>query len=423
MNQPWMRRPSTSCQRSTGATSLTSAHARHEVADLPELDAVVAAQPAGRNVAHDDVRRARPGRAHGGDASAAPRQADEGRAREVVPVARETLEASAIDLDAPQLEGALDRRGEDDPAAVGHPRGPQRQPAHQVAAHGAGGLEVGVRDQVLGMAVTRPEAPDRCLRQLATAPVASADGGDPPAVRRPRRSAPRLLPATRRELTHRPTADVDEVDVAAPAEVRVRVAVRDEGDLPAVGRPLRIGVVVVAAGQELGGAALGVDQPDAGEPLMDEARAVELVAQRVDEPRVGRAADPPACARASSRARVESAVLTTASRRPSGDQSRPSTFFGSSVSWRASPPSAKGRTQTCVPPSFGASGLPAFAPPPPAWSTAPRSTGRRSAAVRATIAASCRSCCRRSAAAPERCRRPEPSTASCDSRPCRERRS
>ena len=70
---------------------------------------------------------------------------------------------------------------------------------------------------------------------------------------------------------------------------------------------------------------------------------------------------------------VESAVLTTASRRPSGDQSRPSTFFGSSVSWRASPPAANGRTQTCVPPSFGASALPAFAPPPPAWSTAPRS--------------------------------------------------
>ena len=152
------------------------------------------------------------------------------------------------------------------------------------------GLEVGLRDQVLRMAVTRPDAPDRCLRQLAAAPVAGADRGDPPAVRGPRRSAPRLLPTTRRELTHRPTADVDEVDVAAPGEVRVRVAVRDEGDLPAVRRPLRIGVVVVAAGQELGGAALGVDQPDAREPLVDEARAVELVAQRVDESRVGRGA-------------------------------------------------------------------------------------------------------------------------------------
>ena len=262
----------------------------HEVADLPKLDPIVAAQPAGGNVANDDLRRARPGRLNGGQASAAARQADEGRAREVMPVAREPLETPPIHLDAPQLEGAVDGRGEGDPAAVGHPRGPQRQPAHQVAAHGACGLEVGLGDQVLRMAVTRPDAPDRCLRQLAAAPVASADRGDPPAIRGPRRGAPRLLPATRRELTHRPAADVDEVDVAAPAEVRVRVAVRDEGDLPPIRRPLRIGVVVVATRQELGGAALGVDQPDTGEPLVDEARAVELVAQRVDESRVGRGA-------------------------------------------------------------------------------------------------------------------------------------
>jgi len=77
---------------------------------------------------------------------------------------------------------------------------------------------------------------------------------------------------------------------------------------------------------------------------------------------------------------VESAVLTTARRLPSGAQARPSTSLGRSVSWRASPPSANGSSQTWVPPSSGASALPGLAPPPPAWRTAARSD--RNAMVR-----------------------------------------
>ena len=97
------------------------------------------------------------------------------------------------------------------------------------------------------MAVARADAPDRCLLQLAAPPVADADGGDPSAVRRPGRGRPTLASAAGRELPDRFVANVDDVDVAAPAEVGIGVAVRDEGDLPAVGRPLRIAVVMVAA--------------------------------------------------------------------------------------------------------------------------------------------------------------------------------
>ena len=165
-----------------------------------------------------------------------------------------------------------------------------------------------------------------------------------------------------------------------------------------------------------------VDEPEAREPLVDEPRAVELVAERVDQPRVGR------------RRILRLALglllrlggvgrLTTASRRPSGDQASPSTSFGRSVSWRASPPSANGRIQTCVPPSFGASALPAFAPPPPACSTAPRSerkaSVRRPGDQRGAVSLLLPTVSWRAG----RCRRTARSRASCDSRPCRAPRS
>src|SRR5690242_11618883 len=64
--------------------------------------------------------------------------------------------------------------------------------------------------------------------------------------------------------------------------------VGDERDLASVGRPLWIDVVVVATRETLGLAARHVDQPQAREAVVDEAGAVELVQQRIDEARVGR---------------------------------------------------------------------------------------------------------------------------------------
>ena len=143
-------------------------------------------------------------------------------------------------------------------------------------------------DQVLGVTVPNPQAPDRCLRQLTALPVARADGGHPPAVRRPARPAPLLPAAPRGELPNPLRARVDEVDVGAPAEVGIRMAVRREGDLAAVGRPLRVVVVVPAGRERLGLASRRVDGPEPGEALVDEPGAVELVAQRVDQARVRR---------------------------------------------------------------------------------------------------------------------------------------
>jgi hypothetical protein len=66
------------------------------------------------------------------------------------------------------------------------------------------------------------------------------------------------------------------------------VPVGDERDLPPIRRPLRVDVMVVARRQALDLAAPDVDKPQAGEPLVDEPGAVELVLQRVDQARVRR---------------------------------------------------------------------------------------------------------------------------------------
>ncbi len=196
--------------------------------------------------------------------------------------------AAAVDLDPPQLEAALDRRREDEPPAVRHPVQPGGTAAEQVAVHGGGGLEVRPGDEVLGQPVPNAEPPDRCLVDHAALPVADADGGDPAAVRRPGRRAPRLPAASRRQLAHAPGGDVDEVDVRPPAEVRVAVPVGDERDPPSIRRPARVGVVAVAPGQQLGVAGGHVDEPQVLELVVDEPAAVELVEEGVDEPRVGR---------------------------------------------------------------------------------------------------------------------------------------
>ncbi len=205
-----------------------------------------------------------------------------------MPAPRQSLDAPAVDLHPPQLEAAIDRCREDQPAAVRHPVQPRFAAAEQVAVHRGRGLQVGPRDEVLRVSVPHPEAPDGCLLDLAALPVSIADGRQPSAVGRPCRSSPGLVSAPGRELAHPLPCELDQVDVGAPTEVGVAMTVRHECDPLPVRRPARVAVVMVAAGERLGIPGDRVDEPQPLEPVMDEASAVELVGERVDQPRVGR---------------------------------------------------------------------------------------------------------------------------------------
>ena len=249
------------------------------------------------------------------------------------------------------------------------------------------------------MAVAHAEAPDRCLVDLAALPVADADGGDPPPVRRPGRRAPR--PAGRDPATAGSRAcvrDVDEVDVGPPAEVRVAVPVRRRTRSvahPATSAGPRRGV---APRQQLGVARLAASTSHRSlEPVVDEPGAVELVARACRSAACRAAAGPPACAPASSPARWRSAPLTTHSRRPSGDQASPRR---PSADRSAGAPRRRRRTggarPACRPPSEPR--------PCPAWHRRRRPaarrrgpTGRRASDRPGSSAARCRSCSRRSA--------------------------
>ena len=286
-NQPWMRRPSTSCQRSTGATSLTSRHAS-PIKSLTRRSST--RSPAPRRPARMSptttsgasiplVRTAATRSPPRGEGAAA-------EAAEVVPPARQPLEASAVDLHSPQLEAALDRGREDQPTAVPHPVQGRLATAEQVAVHGGRCLQVGPGDEVLRLAIAYPEAPDRCLRQLAALPVAVADGGHPPAIRRPCRRPPALSPAPGGELAHPLCRDIDEVDIGAPREIGVAMTVGHECDPLPIRRPARVLVMVIARGEQLGIARRDVDEPQVLEPVVDEAGAIELVGEGIDEPRV-----------------------------------------------------------------------------------------------------------------------------------------
>ncbi len=81
--------------------------------------------------------------------------------------------------------------------------------------------------------------------------------------------------------------DVDDVDVRAPDQVRVRTAIGGERDPAAVGRPGGLLVGDRAVGQAAGHAGRHVDQPEVDDPVVDEARAVEHVAEPIDRPEVG----------------------------------------------------------------------------------------------------------------------------------------
>ena len=247
----------------------------------------VPAQPARRERRPRRRPAARPGRPErAATRRAAARQADEGRAARKCRsrVRRSTRPPSTSTRHSSKR--ALDRRAEDDPSAIGHPgrrlgRPPIRSLFMPPAASRSGpamrfsASPSRTRRRQTEACVISPRFQSRLPMAAIHRPSGDHAGAPQPAARDPARAgAP-------------PRADVDEVDVAAPAEVRVRVAVADERDLAAVGRPLRVGVVVVAGRQQLGRAAAGVDEPEAGEPLVDEPGAIELVAERVDQSRVG----------------------------------------------------------------------------------------------------------------------------------------
>ena len=204
-------------------------------------------------------------------------------------VARQPLEAAAVDLDPPQLEAALDRRGEDEPPAVGHPAQPIRPAAEQVAVHAGRGLEVRSGDQVLGQPVAHAEAPDRCLVEPPALPVAEADGARPSV--RPATTPAHPTPGGRAPGESWLTRLGGDVDAGrCPSASRGRRRDGDPRRTRCDARPATTrgsSVVAVAAGQQLGRAGCHVDDPQVLELVVDEPGAVELVEERVDQPRVG----------------------------------------------------------------------------------------------------------------------------------------
>ncbi len=134
-------------------------------------------------------------------------------------------------------------------------------------------------------AAVRREQPDVVAAAGATL-VTMAQDGQGPAVRQPGRPE-ELGAAAGRDPGHGPVIDVDDVDVAATDEIRVRPPVGGERDPPAVRRPGRLAVARPAVGEAARRAVGCIDEPEVADPVVREALAVEHVLQAVDEPVVG----------------------------------------------------------------------------------------------------------------------------------------
>ena len=203
-----------------------------------------------------------------------------------MPPLGEPLHATVLDADAPQLAGAaVVRRDERDPAAVaGDPdHGPLGR--RQVAGHPGGEHQVVRSGQVAaavgpGIGAVRREQPQVRARPPAHT-EAMADRRDRAAVGQPLRGAEHGAPAAG-DHPLAPGRHVHHEDVRALAQVGVPRPVGRERDLRAVRRPRRRGRVGPATRQGPDATRLDVDHRELDDPVVQEACAIEHVAQAID---------------------------------------------------------------------------------------------------------------------------------------------
>ena len=235
-------------------------------------------------VANPDVGQLRRRRADEGGARTNAAAVDLVERREEVAALGQLLERAVLDRDPPQLVGAVPRREERQPAAVGRRDQPRPFARRDVAVHRRARHDVVPVGQVRAAAGRRlgavgGEEPDV---------VAVAVGGDPSAERRDRRAVGQPRRDEERRLRAAGDAgadagrDVDDDDVRPELEVVVAIELRREGDARAIGRPGRVVVAGRAVGQARRLARGDVDDPEMGDVVVDEPRPVEHVAQPVD---------------------------------------------------------------------------------------------------------------------------------------------
>ena len=247
----------------------------------------------GRDVEDDDLGEGRAGRADRGDDVALAARRPGGhpsRRGSGGPSVRRSGSAAAGDRHAPQLHRAVDRcREQDVRSRPRRPRWPARSPIVTslfIAASGLSSLPArrSVPPPAARVGAVRGEAPDP--GPVAGPREAVAEGEDRGAVAGPGRGREGGVGAAgdRRHLARR---HVHDVDPGPPVEIGVRPPVRGKGDPRAVRRPGGPGLRRRAAHQRPCRAGDRVHEPQVALPVVDEPRAVVLVAQAVDVAVVG----------------------------------------------------------------------------------------------------------------------------------------
>ena len=197
--------------------------------------------------------------------------------------------AAAVQRDPPQLVRAVDRRREQDGPAIRRRDEPRPLAQRHVAVHRRVRLELAPGQQVRPAARRRVRAVGR--EPPDPGPVADprplvAERQDRRPVARPRRVEEDRIAAVRdeRDLARR---DLHDPDRPPLLEVRVPAPVRGERDPGAVRRPGGMLLGRRTRDERPCRAGLDVDEPQVLVLVVDEAGAVVLVVQPVDEPVVG----------------------------------------------------------------------------------------------------------------------------------------
>ncbi len=211
-------------------------------------------------------------------------------AGEAVAAVRQALGPAVRQADPPQLVRAADRRREEEVRPVGRQVEAGRLAGRDVAPHRRAHHQVGGAGEVAAatgasFGAVGGEEPDVVPGAAATG-QAVAGNGQGRAVGQPGRRAERAVGAVR-DPRHPAAGDLDDEDVVLVVEIVVAAPRGDERDAGAVGRPGRAVVAGRTIRQSPGRPALGVDEPEVPDLVVDEARTVEHPLETVEVAVVG----------------------------------------------------------------------------------------------------------------------------------------
>ena len=202
-----------------------------------------------------------------------------GKARDHAPAADDALDRAAADGDLREVNRLVLFQHEEDRLSVGREARRQNVPIE------------GRCQDLLGPPGGRNDR--ELVQPVIDELVGSAlHVGDPPAVRAPREAAVAPLGIVvraleGRQLAHRGArARLDREHVPVVGAVRIRPALGDESDRPAVGRPGREQFVVAAGRQGLDLAGVAIDEVEMLVPRDEVSVAVELELEPVDHDRL-----------------------------------------------------------------------------------------------------------------------------------------